>query len=160
IVRGEAGIGKSALLEYARERVRARGGRVLSSIGAESEAELAFAGLHQLLHPIIGLTEHLSEVQRHAIDAAFGVSAEHAPDPFRVALAAFQLICADAGRGVLLIDDAQWIDQSTVGALTFIARRLDSEPVALIVAGRAGYTTPLDGAHLPTHELERLSGSA
>ena len=162
IVRGEAGIGKSALLEYARVRVSARGGRVLSSIGAESEAELAFAGLHQLLHPIIGLTEHLSEAQRRAIDAAFGVSAEHEPDLFRVALAAFQLICdaADAGPVVLLIDDAQWIDQSTVGALTFIARRLDSEPVALVVAVRAGYTTPLDGAHLPTLELERLSGSA
>ncbi len=85
IFRGEAGIGKSALLEYARERVTARGGRVLSSIGAESEAELAFAGFHQLLHPIIGLTEHLSDAQRHAIDAAFGVSAEHEPDPFRVA---------------------------------------------------------------------------
>ncbi len=162
IFRGEAGIGKSALLEYARARVTASGGRVLSSIGAESEAELAFAGLHQLLHPIIGLTEHLSEAQRHAIDAAFGVSVEHEPDPFRVALAAFQLICdaADAGPVVLLIDDAQWIDQSTVGALTFIARRLDSEPVALLVAVRAGYSTPLDGAHLPTLELERLSGAA
>src|SRR6266511_1110362 len=162
IFRGEAGIGKSALLEYARARVTASGGRVLSSIGAESEAELAFAGLHQLLHPIIGLTEHLSEAQRHAIDAAFGVSVEHEPDPFRVALAAFQLICdaADAGPVVLLIDDAQWIDQSTLGALTFIARRLDSEPVALLVAVRAGYSTPLDGAHLPTLELERLSGAA
>ncbi len=162
IVRGEAGIGKSALLEYARGRVRARGGRVLASIGAESEAELAFAGLHQLLHPIIGLSEQLSLAQRHAIDAAFGVSAEHEPDPFRVALAAFQLLCdaADAGPVVLLIDDAQWIDQATIGALTFIARRLDSEPVALLVAIRAGYTTPLDGAHLPTLELERLSGAA
>src|SRR5882724_6142097 len=69
IVRGEAGIGKSALLRRARERVRARGGRVLSTVGVESEAELAFAGLHQLLHPIIGLTNHLSEAQRRAIDA-------------------------------------------------------------------------------------------
>src|SRR5712691_8145792 len=66
IVRGEAGIGKSALLQRARERVRARGGHVLATVGVESEAELAFAGLHQLLHPIIELTEHLSEAQRRA----------------------------------------------------------------------------------------------
>jgi DNA-binding CsgD family transcriptional regulator len=162
IVRGEAGIGKSALLERARERVRGAGGRVLSTAGAESEAELAFAGLHQLLHPIIGLTEHLSEAQRRAIDAAFGVSGELEPDPFRVALAAFQLVCeaADAGPVMLIVDDAQWLDQSTLGALTFIARRLDSEPVALLVAVRAGYATRLEDAHLPTLDLERLSVSA
>jgi hypothetical protein len=98
IVRGEAGIGKSALLERARERARARGGRVLSTVGVESEAELAFAGLHQLLHPVIGLTEHLSESQRQAIDAAFGVSGELEPDPFRVALAAFQPFSSVRGR--------------------------------------------------------------
>src|SRR5207302_294281 len=70
LVRGEAGIGKSALLGRARERVRAMGARVLSTVGVELEVELAFAGLHQLLHPIIGLTERLSEAQRRAIDAA------------------------------------------------------------------------------------------
>jgi predicted ATPase len=162
IVRGEAGIGKSALLDHVRERVRVRGGRVLSTVGVESEAELAFAGLHQLLHPIIGLTEHLSEAQRSAIDAAFGVSGEHEPDPFRVALAAFQLVCeaADTGPVVLVVDDVQWLDQSTIGALTFIARRLENEPVALVAALRAGRRTPLEDAHLPTIDLERLSASA
>jgi DNA-binding CsgD family transcriptional regulator len=162
IVRGEPGIGKSALLEHARERVIAAGGRVLSTVGDESEAELAFAGLHQLLHPIIGLTQRLSEAQRRAIAAAFGVSGEVEPDPFRVALAAFQLVCdaADAGAVVLIVDDAQWLDRSTMGVLTFIARRLDSEPVALVAAVRAGHPTPLDDVHLPSLELERLSGSA
>jgi DNA-binding CsgD family transcriptional regulator len=162
IVRGEAGIGKSALLQRARERVRARGGRVLATVGVESEAELAFAGLHQLLHPINGLTEHLSEAQRRAIDAAFGVSGELEPDPFRLALAAFQLVCdaADAGPVVLIVDDAQWLDHSSMGALTFIARRLESEPVVLVAAVRAGHTTLLDGAHLPTLDLERLSAPA
>jgi DNA-binding CsgD family transcriptional regulator len=162
VVRGEPGIGKSSLLEHARQRAIAAGGRVLSTIGVESEAELAFAGLHQLLHPIIRLTEHLSEPQRRAIDAAFGVSGEVEPDPFRVALAAFQLVCdaADARPVVLIVDDAQWLDQSTMGALTFIARRLDSERVALVAAARAGYATPLEDAHLPTLDLERLSGSA
>jgi predicted ATPase len=132
VIRGEAGIGKSALLERARQRARARGGCVLSTVGVESEAELAFAGLHQLLHPIIGLNEHLSAAQRRAIG-------ELEPDPFRVALAAFQLVCkaADAGPVVLIVDDAQWLDQSSMGALTLIARRLDSEPVALMAAVRA-----------------------
>src|SRR5216683_1703863 len=162
IVRGEAGIGKSALLRRARARVTARGGRVLSTVGVELEAELAFAGLLQLLHPIIGLTERLSEAQRRAIDAAFGVSDELEPDPYRVALAAFQLVCdaADAGPVVLIVDDAQWLDRSSMGALAFIARRLESEPVVLVAAVRAGHATPLDGAHLPSLDLERLSASA
>jgi hypothetical protein len=118
---------------------------VLSTVGVESEAELAFAGLHQLLHPIIGLTDHLSEAQRRAIDAAFGVSGELEPDPFRVALAAFQLVCeaADHGPVVLIVDDAQWLGQSSIGARTFIARRLESEPVALVAAVRGGHATPL-----------------
>ncbi|HEY2595853.1 MAG TPA: AAA family ATPase, partial [Chloroflexota bacterium] len=162
IVRGEPGIGKSALLERARQCGTANGGCVLSTIGVESEAELAFAGLHQLLHPIIGLTEHLSESQRHALDAAFGVRGDLEPDPFRVALAAFQLVCdaADDGPVVLIADDAHWLDQSTMGVLTFIARRLDSEPVALVAGVRAGRPTPLEDAHLPILDLERLSSSA
>src|SRR5260370_17958571 len=115
LVRGEAGIGKSALLERARERVRAMGGRVLSTVGVELEAELAFAGLHQLLHPIIGLTERLSEAQRRAIDAAFGVSNELEPDPYRMALAAFHLVCdaADVGPVALIVVAAHSLDLST-----------------------------------------------
>ncbi len=162
IVRGEAGIGKSALLQRAGERARARGGRVLSTVGVESEAELAFAGLHQLLHPVLGLTERLSEAQRRAVDAAFGVSGDLEPDPFRVALAAFQLVCdaADAGPVVLIVDDAHWLDHASMGALTFIARRLDGEPVVMVAAVRAGHATLLDAAHLATLDLERLSASA
>ena len=81
-----SGVGKSEVeIAYALENA-------IGCLNVESEAELAFAGLHQLLHPIIGLTEHLSEAQRRAIDAAFGVSGELEPDPFRVALAAFQLV--------------------------------------------------------------------
>jgi DNA-binding CsgD family transcriptional regulator len=162
IVRGEAGIGKSALLQRARERAVAIGARVLSTVGVESEVELAFAGLHQLLHPMMGLTERLSEAQRRAIEAAFGVSGELEPDPFRVALAAYQLVCdaADARPVVLIVDDAQWLDHSSVGALTFIARRLEGEPVALVAAVRAGHPTLLEDAHLATLDLERLSVSS
>ena len=118
--------------------------------------------MHQLLHSIIGLTERLSKVQRRAIDAAFGVSDELEPDPYRVALAAFQLVCdaADAGPVVLIVDDAQWLDRSSMGALAFIARRLESEPVVLLAAVRAGHATPLDDARLATLALERLGASA
>src|SRR6266851_3946173 len=162
IVRGEAGIGKSALLQRARERAVAIGARVLSTVGVESEVELAFAGLHQLLHPMMGLTERLSEAQRRALEAAFGVSGELEPDPFRVALAAYQLVCdaADARPVVLIVDDAQWLDHSSMGALTFIARRLEGEPVALVAAVRAGHPTLLEDAHLATLDLERLSVSS
>src|SRR3981189_2636023 len=112
IVRGEAGIGKSAFRRRARARVRARGGRVLSTVGVELEAELAFAGLHQLLHPIIGLTERLSKAQRRAIDPAFGGSDELEPAPYRVALAAFQLVCdaTHGGEGRVVGGARQWLD--------------------------------------------------
>ena len=80
VFRGEPGIGKSALLDRARQRARAMGARVLSTVGVESEAELAFAGLHQLLHPIVGLMDRLSDSQRAALEAAFGVTADLEPD--------------------------------------------------------------------------------
>jgi DNA-binding CsgD family transcriptional regulator len=162
IFRGEPGIGKSALLDRARERARARAASVLSTTGVESEAELSFAGLHQLLHPIIGLIERLSDPQRRALEAAFGAGRELEPDPFHVALAAFQLLCdaADAGPLILIVDDAHWLDRSSMGVLTFVARRLNTEPLALVAAVRAGHPTPFADARLPTLDLERLSASA
>src|SRR5207245_4301582 len=162
VFRGEPGIGKSALLDRARQRARAMGARVLSTVGVESEAELAFAGLHQLLHPIVGLMDRLSDSQRAALEAAFGVTADLEPDPFRVAVAAFQLLCeaADARPVVLIVDDAHWLDRSSLAALAFIARRLQSEPLALVAAIRAGDPTLLDDARLPSVDLERLSASA
>ena len=162
VVSGEAGVGKSALLHYARARADALGLRPMTTVGVESEAELAFAGLHQLLYPVLGLAELLPAPQRGALEVAFGISSGPEPDVFLVALAAFQLVC-DAADGcplVILADDANWLDRSTSGVLTFIARRLESEPVALLVSVRTGFATPLGDASLPTLELERLSPSA
>ena len=87
---------------------------------------------------------------------------EAEPDLFLVALAAYQLVCdaADSSPLVLIVDDAHWLDRSSLGVLTFIARRLESEPVALVAAVRDGHATPLDEARLPTLELERLCPSA
>jgi DNA-binding CsgD family transcriptional regulator len=162
LVRGEAGIGKSALLNHAGMRARALGMRTLATAGVESEAELAFAGLHQLLRPALDLIERLPGPQRRALEAAFGISGEFEPDPFLVALAAYQLVCeaADLSPLVLIADDAHWLDRSSLGVLSFIARRLETEPIALVAAVRAEYSTPLDEARLPVLELGRLSAAA
>jgi DNA-binding CsgD family transcriptional regulator len=162
LVRGEAGIGKSSLLRHARERATALGVRTLATVGVESEAELAFAGLEQLLDSVDELIKRLPDRRRHALQAALGIAGEFEPDPFLVALAAHQVIRLFAGSGpvVVLVDDAQWLDRSTLGVLTFIARRLDTEPVALVAAIRVGYPTPLEEAQLPSLELQRLSASA
>jgi DNA-binding CsgD family transcriptional regulator len=162
VVSGEAGVGKSALLHYARARADARGFRALTTVGVESEAELAFAGLHLLLYPVLGLTELLPGPQREALEVAFGIASGPEPDVFRVALAAFQLVC-DAAEGsplVILADDAHWLDRSTLRVLMFIARRLENEPVALLISVRTGFVKPLGDASLPALELERLSPSA
>ena len=162
LVSGEAGVGKSAMLLYARARADPLGFRTLTTVGVESEAELAFAGLHQLLVPVLELVELLPGPQRGALEVAFGIAGGPEPDVFLVALAAFQLVC-DAAEGcplVILADDAHWLDRSTLRVLTFIARRLENEPVALLISVRTGFVTPLGDASLPALELERLSPSA
>jgi DNA-binding CsgD family transcriptional regulator/tetratricopeptide (TPR) repeat protein len=162
LLNGEAGIGKSALLGRARDRATELGARALVAVGVESEAELAFAGMHQLLRPINGTVEQLPSPQRRALEAAFGIASDVEPDPFLVALAAHQLVCdaAEVRPLALIVDDAQWLDRSSLGVLSFIARRLESEPVVLIAAVRDGYVTPLEEARLPTLRLERLSAAA
>jgi DNA-binding CsgD family transcriptional regulator len=158
LVQGPAGIGKSALLDQIQRHAAARGIETLATEGVESEAELAFAGLHQLLRPIRTHVGGLPTPQRRALEAAFGITGEDEPDPFLVALAAYELvIAATSSAPVLLVaDDAHWLDRSSLGVLTFIARRLAREPVALIAAVRDGYSTPLEEARLPTLRLERL----
>ena len=162
VVSGEPGVGKSALLQHARARATVRGLRTLGIVGVESEAELAFAGLHQLLHPVLGLVELLPGPQRRALEVAFGIDGGPEPDVFLVALAAYQLVCDAAEERPLLIlaDDAHWLDRSTSGVLAFIARRLESEPVALLISVRTGSATPLRDAGLSTLELKRLSPTA
>ena len=162
LVSGEAGVGKSALLDYARARADGLGLRALSCMGVESEAELAFAGLHQLLVPVLELVELLPAPQRRALEVAFGIASGPEPDLFLVALAAYQLVCDAAEERPLVIvaDDAHWLDRSTLRVLTFIARRLESEPVALLVSVRTDAGMPLGEAGLPALELEGLSPSA
>src|SRR6201993_4465544 len=136
VVRGEPGIGKTALLGYAAGR--ARGFRVVRAWGVESEMELAFAGLHQLCGPMLGRLEQLPGPQRDALGVAFGMAEGQAPDRFLVGLAVRSLLAATAEDQPLacLVDDAQWLDRASVQCLAFAARRLLAEPVALIFAAR------------------------
>jgi len=136
--------------------------RTLATAGVESEAELAFAGLHQLLSPVLELRELLPDPQRGALEAAFGISSGFDSDPLLVALAAYQLVCeaADQCPLVLIADDAHWLDRSSLGVISFLARRLEAEPIALVAALRPGFATSLEDARLAVLELDRLSADA
>ena len=159
LVRGEAGIGKTALLDRARMRAMAAGAQTLMTVGVESEAELTFAGLHQLLLPIFGLNRRLPRPLGRALDALFGATDEVTPDLYRVAMAALYLltVAAESAPVLVVVDDAHWIDRASARAIAFIARRLEPEPIAVLAAARSGYPTPLDEARLPVLDLERLS---
>jgi DNA-binding CsgD family transcriptional regulator/tetratricopeptide (TPR) repeat protein len=137
VVRGEPGMGKTALLEYAVQR--ASNCRVVRAAGVESEMELAFAGLHQLCAPLLDRLVQLPPPQRDALRTAFGLSVGDAPDRFLVSLAVLSLLCdaAEEQPLVCLVDDAQWLDRASEQALAFVARRLLAESVALIFAVRA-----------------------
>jgi DNA-binding CsgD family transcriptional regulator len=136
VLRGEAGIGKSALLDAAEEK--ATGSRVLRVTGVESEAELPFAGLHVLLRPALDEIAALPERQAVALRGAFGMAAEAVADRFLVGLGVLSLIAELAeGRPVLVVvDDAQWLDRASADALVFAARRLHAERVAVLAAAR------------------------
>src|SRR5882672_7095212 len=120
VVRGEPGIGKSALLEYVAER--ASGCRVARAAGVQSEMELAFAGLQQLCAPMLDRLERLPAPQRDALGTAFGLTDGAAPDRFLVGLAVLGLLseAADERPLVCLVDDVQWLDRTSVQALEFV----------------------------------------
>jgi DNA-binding CsgD family transcriptional regulator len=136
VLRGEAGVGKSALLDYVQDR--ASGCRVERASGVESEMELAFAGLHQLCAPVLGCLPNLPEPQRAAIGTAFGLDGGTAPDRFLVGLALLGLLSEVAREQplVCLVDDAQWLDRASAQALAFAARRLLAESVAMVFVVR------------------------
>jgi len=162
VVRGDPGIGKSALLAAAAAAASSKGVSVMRAAGTQSETGLAFAGLHQLLRPVLARLDCLPGPQRDALSAAFGAIDVPAPDPFLIALAALNLLADSAGRApvLLVIDDAQWLDPPTASALAFIARRVEAEPIALLFALRDGVASSLDGAGLPELRLGGLDGKA
>ncbi len=136
VVRGDPGVGKSALLGYLTRR--ASGCRVARAAGVQSEMELAFAGLHQLCAPMLDHAEHLPAPQRDALRVALGLSAGPPPDRFLVGLAVLGLLSEVASGQPLIcvIDDEQWLDQASAQALGFAARRLAADAVGLVFAAR------------------------
>src|SRR5580698_390896 len=136
VVRGEPGVGKTALLDWAVES--AAGLRVVRVAGVESEMELAFAALQQLCARMLDKLAGLPDPQRAALGVAFGLTTGAAPDRFLVGLAALSLLSAVAERQPLLcvVDDAQWLDRASAQALAFVARRLLADPIALVFAAR------------------------
>jgi hypothetical protein len=158
VIRGEAGIGKSALLGYLADHAadRAPDCRVLRAAGVQADAELAFAGLHQLCAPVLDHLAGIPTAQRDALEVAFGLRSGPAPDRLLVSLAVLSLLAETADPAlVCLIDDAQWLDRTSAETLAFVARRLGAEAVALVLAARTGVDSqPFDG--LPQLELEGL----
>jgi hypothetical protein len=155
VIRGEPGIGKTALLRYTARQ--ASGFRPAPLTGVEAEMELPFAGIHRLCAPMLGRLEVLAAPQQNALRVAFGLSSGAPPAAFLVAVAVLSLLCATAEARPLLclVDDAQWLDAASVQSLGFVARRLLAEPVAMVFALREPVTTrALDG--LPQLSLEGL----
>ncbi|MBO0728878.1 MAG: AAA family ATPase [Acidimicrobiaceae bacterium] len=136
VVRGETGVGKTALLDYLQER--ASECRIVRATGVESEMELAFAGLHQLCTPILNSLGRLPDPQRGALSTAFGRGTGEAAHPFMVSLATLGLLSGVAEERplVCLVDDAQWLDRASAKTLGFVARRLFAESVAMVFSVR------------------------
>jgi DNA-binding CsgD family transcriptional regulator len=134
----------------------------LHATGVQSEADLAFSGLHQLLLPILDRREALPAGERDALGAAFGLLDVPVQDPFLIAQATLGLLADAAELTPLLLvcEDAQWLDRATASALLFVARRVGSEPIALLFAIRDGYPGPLDTAELPELRPARLDDQA
>ncbi|MGP3915176.1 AAA family ATPase [Nonomuraea sp. 10N515B] len=153
VVRGEAGVGKSALLEHLIER--ASGCRVVCAAGVQSEMEVAFAALYSLCAPMLDLVDGLPEPQRDALDKAFGLRAGPAPDRLLLGLAVLGLLAAAADERplVCVIDDAQWLDHASAQVLAFVARRLFAESVACVFAVR----DPSELSGLPVMDVPGLS---
>ncbi|HEV2027040.1 MAG TPA: AAA family ATPase [Candidatus Dormibacteraeota bacterium] len=149
LIRGEPGIGKTALLEYAVSQAASM--RVLAARGVEFEADVPFAGLHELLHPTLGLLDRLPPIHAAALRSSLGLGPRIEADRLIIGAAALGLISAFAEEAPLLItvDDAQWLDRASSEAIAFAARRLIADPIAIVIAIREGETSPLISAGLP-----------
>jgi hypothetical protein len=140
LVRGEPGIGKSALLDHAAERASARGFRVLRTVGVHAETHMPYSGLQELLRPLHGGHGRLPQVQRASLEAAFGLADGPTAQPFLVGLATLTLLADAAARQPVLVvvDDLHWLDPQSVTVLTFVARRVEHDPVVVVGSLRSG----------------------
>ncbi len=159
LVTGEAGMGKTVLLADAAERARSAGMQVLSVTGRESESKLAFAGLHQLLRPVLSSTTGLPGRQAQALQGALGLSADPvAPDPLLTAVAVLTLLSDFSERAPLLVvvNDAHWLDRNSLDALAFVSTRLDAERIVVLLGARGQAPPPGFDRGFPDLQLEPL----
>ena len=157
---GEPGVGKSALLEDARGQ--AEGMRVLGGAGVESEAQLPFAALQQIVRPILAHVESLPRPQAAALRGSLGLAAGGSEDRFLVSLAVLSLLAEAAEDRPLLclVDDAQWLDDASADALVFVARRLEAEGIVMLFAAREGDVRRFEAPGLPALQLSGLDPTA
>ncbi|MEU5847848.1 ATP-binding protein [Saccharopolyspora shandongensis] len=159
LLHGEAGIGKSALVAEAVSAAAVAGLRVLKTTGAEAEQNLAYAGLHQLLHPVRAGVDALPAPQRDALRTALGLAGGGEPSTYLVGLATLSLLADEAADRPLLIvaEDVHWLDRASADVLAFVARRIESDPVVLIATLRTDERSPLQDAGLSPMPVDRLS---
>src|SRR5579884_2488768 len=157
VLLGEAGIGKTVLLDYA--AACAADVRVLRARGIESEAQIPFASLLELLRPALAVVERIPAPQAIALEGALALRPGRAQERYAVGAATLSVLAAYAEEGpiALLLDDAHWLDSSSAEALLFAIRRLVADPIAVVIAAREGHPSLLDGADLPTRRLDGLS---
>src|ERR1700677_5134566 len=157
LVRGPAGIGKSALVDDAVRRA-APSTRILRTVGPSPETGLGMAGLYQLLQPLLPMAHLIPGPRQEALRVAFGIVAGAPPEPFAVAMAALDLLVDAAAEQPLLVvaEDLQWLDPATVSVLCFIARRLEHDPIVLLATARDDGPDPLADAAPRVLELKPL----
>jgi AAA ATPase domain len=158
VLRGQPGIGKTALLRETAERAEDAGMRLAGAAGSQAERGFDFAGLHQLLVPFLGGLPDLPAPQRTALETVFGVASGHAPGPFLVGLATLTLLTDAAEKQPVLcvIDDVQWLDRASQEVLAFVARRLLADQVGMIFSLRAGDERAEALSGFPGLDVERL----
>src|SRR3954452_889616 len=159
LVTGEAGVGKTAVVDVVAAGARQRGVRVLRAAGTEFEAALSFAGLNQLLHPVLNGLPGLEEADRRALRVALGLGEGRASDEFAVAQATVRLLAhlTETAPDLVVVDDANWLDRASSAVLAYVARRVAGTRVALIATMRSGERTPFERGGIDQHELQPLS---
>src|SRR5262245_23732658 len=158
LVKGEPGVGKSALLTAARHRAERQGMQVWAASGTRSEAGVPFAGLHQIIRPLLDRAHGAAHQRGEELIASFGREPSTACDIFTIAVATLEVLADVAKQQPLLIvvDDGHWLDSETAAVFGFVARRLGPEQLALVLAVRDGYDTALEGFTIPELRVEAL----
>jgi hypothetical protein len=162
VVAGDPGIGKTTMLNDAARVAECAGVRVLRCSGVQAESNIAFAGLNQLLRPVVDRLVNRADGAADLLRAALGLDPSKAADLYRVALATLELLADVAGESPVLViaDDAQWLDQSTLDVLAFISRRISAEPISVVAAMRTGADSSISGSALPQLPLIPLNDMA